>query len=48
MGFAQKVATRVLFIDEGIIQEQGTPKEIFENPQNPRTQDFLSKVINVI
>jgi ABC-type polar amino acid transport system ATPase subunit len=48
MGFVQKVATRVLFIDEGIIQEQGTPKEIFENPQNPRTQDFLSKVINVI
>jgi polar amino acid transport system ATP-binding protein len=48
MGFAQKVATRVLFIDEGIIQEEGTPQEIFENPQNERTQDFLSKVINVI
>jgi ABC-type polar amino acid transport system ATPase subunit len=48
MGFAQKVASRVLFIDEGIIQEEGTPQEIFENPQNERTQDFLSKVINVI
>ena len=48
MGFAQKVGTRVLFMDEGIIAEEGTPKEIFENPQNERTQDFLSKVINVI
>ena len=48
MGFAQKVASRVLFMDGGIIAEQGTPKEIFENPQNPRTQEFLSKVINVI
>jgi len=48
MGFAQKVATRVLFMDNGLIAEQGTPKEIFENPQNPRTQEFLSKVINVI
>ena len=48
MGFAQKVGTRVLFMDEGIIAEEGTPKEIFENPQNERTKDFLSKVINVI
>ena len=48
MGFAQKVASRVLFMDGGMIAEQGTPKEIFENPQNPRTQEFLSKVINVI
>ena len=48
MGFAQKVASRVLFMDGGVIAEQGTPKEIFENPQNPRTQEFLSKVINVI
>ena len=48
MGFAQKVASRVLFMDGGIIAEQGTPKDIFENPQNPRTQEFLSKVINVI
>ena len=45
MGFAKEVADRVLFIDEGIIQEQGTPKEIFEHPQNPRTQSFLSKVL---
>ena len=48
MGFAQKVATRVLFMDGGVIAEEGTPKEIFENPQNDRTKDFLSKVINVI
>ncbi len=45
MGFAKEVADRVLFIDEGIIQEQGTPEEIFEHPQNPRTQSFLSKVL---
>ena len=48
MGFAQKVATRVMFMDEGIIAEEGTPADIFEHPQNPRTQEFLSKVINVI
>ena len=48
MGFAQKVATRVLFMDGGVIAEEGTPKDIFENPQNPRTKEFLSKVINVI
>ena len=48
MGFAQKVASRVLFMDEGKILEQGSPADIFENPQNPRTQEFLSKVINVI
>ncbi|MBR6738323.1 MAG: amino acid ABC transporter ATP-binding protein [Oscillospiraceae bacterium] len=48
MGFAQKVGTRIFFMDGGVIAEQGTPKEVFENPQNPRTQDFLSKVINVI
>jgi len=45
MGFAREVASRVLFIDEGIIQEDGTPDEIFNNPQNPRTQSFLSKVL---
>ncbi len=45
MGFAKEVADRVLFIDEGVIQEQGTPAEIFEHPQNPRTQSFLSKVL---
>ena len=48
MGFAQKVGTRVIFMDGGVIAEQGTPKEIFEHPQNERTKDFLSKVINVI
>ena len=48
MGFARKVGTRVLFMDGGQIAEQGTPEEIFEHPQNPRTQEFLSKVINVI
>ena len=48
MGFARKVGTRVLFMDGGQIAEQGTPKEIFEYPQNARTKEFLSKVINVI
>ena len=45
MGFAKEVATRVLFMDEGIIMEQGTPDEIFNNPQNERTKLFLSKVL---
>ncbi len=48
MGFAQKVGTRVLFMADGQIAEEGTPEQIFEHPQNPRTQEFLSKVINVI
>ena len=48
MGFARKVGTRVLFMDGGQISEQGTPEEIFEHPQNARTKEFLSKVINVI
>ena len=48
MGFARKVGTRVLFMDGGQIAEQGTPEEIFEYPQNARTKEFLSKVINVI
>ena len=48
MGFARKVATRVLFMDEGRITETGTPEAIFDHPQNPRTHEFLSKVINVI
>ena len=48
MGFARKVANRVLFMDGGRIAEQGTPEEIFEHPQNPRTKEFLYKVINVI
>ncbi len=45
MGFAREVASRVLFMDEGVIVEQGTPEEIFDNPQNERTQSFLSKVL---
>ena len=45
MGFAREVADRVLFIDEGIVMEEGTPKELFENPQNPRTREFLSQVL---
>ena len=45
MGFAREVANRVLFMDSGIVQESGTPEEIFGNPQNPRTQSFLSKVL---
>ncbi len=45
MGFAREVATRVLFMDDGRIIEQGTPEDIFDHPQNPRTQEFLSKVL---
>lgn len=45
MGFAKEVADRVLFIDEGIIMEEGTPAELFENPKSPRLKDFLSKVL---
>ena len=45
MGFAREVANRVLFMDSGIVQESGTPDEIFNHPQNPRTQSFLSKVL---
>ena len=45
MGFAREVADRVLFVDEGIIKEEGTPDEIFGNPQNPRLKEFLSKVL---
>ncbi|MBQ7045180.1 MAG: amino acid ABC transporter ATP-binding protein [Clostridia bacterium] len=45
MGFAKEVADRVLFIDEGIIMEQGAPNELFENPQSARLKDFLGKVL---
>lgn len=45
MGFAREVASRVLFMDGGNIVEQGTPEQIFSNPQNKRTQEFLSKVL---
>ena len=45
MGFAREVASRVLFMDGGNIVEQGTPQELFSNPKEKRTQDFLSKVL---
>ncbi len=45
MGFAREVATKVLFVDEGNILEENTPKEFFENPQSKRLQEFLSKVL---
>jgi polar amino acid transport system ATP-binding protein len=44
MGFAKQVADRVLFIDEGVIQEQGPPREVLENPKNERTRRFLRAV----
>ena len=45
MGFAREVGNRVVFMDAGHIVEQGTPTEVFEHPQSPRLQDFLSKVL---
>lgn len=45
MGFAREVSDRVIFMDEGVIQEAGTPEQIFNAPQNPRTQGFLAKVL---
>ncbi|MGP4071152.1 amino acid ABC transporter ATP-binding protein [Piscibacillus sp. B03] len=45
MGFAKEVGDRVFFMDEGVIMEEGNPKQIFDNPQNPRTQSFLSKIL---
>lgn len=47
MGFAKEVADRVVFVDDGNIQEQGTPDEIFNHPKDPRLQSFLDKVLNV-
>lgn len=47
MGFAKEVADRVLFCDEGCFLEDGTPDEVFSQPTNPRTKDFLNKVLNV-
>lgn len=46
MGFAKEVGDRVLFMDEGLIAEEGTPAELFGDPKNPRTQDFLRKVLS--
>lgn len=45
MGFAREVGDRVLFMDAGVVMEEGTPGQVFGNPQNPRTQDFLRKVL---
>ena len=45
MGFAREVSDRVLFMDEGVIAEEGSPAQIFGNPQNERTKEFLSKVL---
>ncbi|HBS44890.1 MAG TPA: glutamine ABC transporter ATP-binding protein, partial [Paenibacillus sp.] len=45
MGFAREVGDRILFMDGGVIVEQGTPAQVFGNPQHVRTQDFLSKVL---
>ena len=45
MGFAREVADRVLFMDGGVILEEGTPEEVFSHPKHPRTQDFLNKVL---
>jgi polar amino acid transport system ATP-binding protein len=45
MGFAREVADRILFMSDGIIAEQGTPEEVFDHPQNPRTQHFLKCVL---
>ncbi|GAV23415.1 amino acid ABC transporter ATP-binding protein [Carboxydothermus pertinax] len=47
MGFAKEVGHRVLFMDEGVIVEEGKPEEIFQNPQHQRTKNFLSKILHV-
>lgn len=45
MGFARKVGNRIFFMDDGVLAEEGTPEQIFDHPQNPRTKTFLSKVL---
>ena len=45
MGFARKVSDRVLFMDDGLVQEEGTPEEVFDHPKTDRCRDFLSKVL---
>jgi len=45
MGFAREVADRVIFIDDGVIMEEGTPEAVFNHPENPRTKEFLEKVL---
>jgi ABC-type polar amino acid transport system ATPase subunit len=47
MGFARHVSDRVIFIDEGIIAEENIPEDIFTNPKNPRTKEFLSMVLHM-
>lgn len=47
MSFAKRVATRVMFMDEGVVEEQNTPDEFFDNPQSPRLKEFLSKVKHI-
>jgi len=47
MAFAKQVASRIMFIDEGVVAEQGTPDEFFDNPKSPRLKEFLSKVKNI-
>ena len=46
MGFARNVAKRVMFMDEGVVLEDGDPKELFSSPKHPRTKEFLNKVLN--
>ena len=45
MGFAREVADRVIFMSDGVITEEGAPADLFDNPQNPRTQQFLRAVL---
>jgi polar amino acid transport system ATP-binding protein len=45
VGFAREVADQVVFMDDGAIVERGTPAQVIDNPQNPRTQDFFAKVL---
>ena len=45
MGFAREIASRVMFMDEGIVYEQNTPAKLFDSPQNERTKSFLSKIL---
>ena len=46
MGFARDIADRVCFLDEGVILEQGPPKQVFTTPANPRTQQFLRRIVD--
>ena len=45
MGFAREVGDRVLFVDQGVIMEEGTPEELFSHPKEARTREFLSKIL---